>query len=147
MKSNFEILLDSDALVGLFVEHDAHHAQSTRYFEGFRETYRRIVATSYVIDETATVISRTNHAIARHYLATIEAIKLPIIHIDETLRRRGLTIFNQQTHNRTSVVDCVNVAVMQTYDIPQIYAFDRVYHTDFGLANLVYTDMKHLASA
>lgn len=145
VKSNFEVLLDSDALVGLFVEHDAHHESATHYFERFRENYSRIVVTSYVIDETATVISRANHSIAQRFLVTTKTMKLPVIHIDETLRQEGLAIFSQQTRNRTSVVDCVNVAVMQTYDIPHICAFDKVYHTDFKLDNLVYTEMKQFA--
>jgi predicted nucleic acid-binding protein len=64
---------------------------------------------------------------AQKFLATIEKIKLPIIHINELLQRETLDFFKKQEKKGTSVVDCSNVVVMRRFQIPTILSFDGFY--------------------
>lgn len=92
------------------------------------------MTTSMVIDEVATVLShRQGQELARKFLAVVEALQFPTIHIDKTLRQEALAIFKSQQQRGTSVTDCANVAVMKRFAISEIFAFDEVYPKRFGL--------------
>jgi len=132
--NEFEILIDSDAFVGLFVQHDAHHERTLKMFQQLAKDNVKVVATSYIIAETATVISKISGQVtARKFLDYAASGNLPIIHIDENIQQEALKIFAQQENKRTSVFDCSNVAVIQKFTIPQIFSFDTVYKKKFGL--------------
>lgn len=132
--SEFEVLIDSDAFVGLFVEHDAHHQKTLELFQKFANDNVKIVATSFVVAETATVISKlSGQTAARKFLDYSNSGNLPIIHVDEAIQLEALKIFVEQEKKRTSVFDCANVAVMRLFGIPQIFSFDAVYSRKFDL--------------
>lgn len=141
MTTDFEVLLDSDALVGLMVEHDAHHQRASAEFERLMKQTTRIVASSYVVDETATVIShKANQPLARHFLTTVRKIRLPVVHVDEKLRQAALAVFGGEKARGTSMTDCVNVALMRSLHISKIFAFDEVYTKRFRLKSLIYSE-------
>jgi predicted nucleic acid-binding protein len=80
------------------------------------------------MNETATVLShKSGQEASRNFLATIEKIKLPIIHINEILQRETLAYFRKQEKKGTSAVDCSNVVVMRGFQIPTIFSFDGFY--------------------
>lgn len=134
MPSDFDILVDSDAFTGLFVEYDAHHPLVTTAFERFLSEWQRLVTTSFVIAETATVISRlAGQSPARRFLTFVRSGNIPIIFIDEDLQDAGERIFIAQENKKTSMVDCTNVAVMERFHIPAIFSFDQVYFRKFHL--------------
>jgi predicted nucleic acid-binding protein len=127
------ILVDSDAFVALFWDADTNHAQADQLFEDRKANRFRLIATSFVMMETATVLShRKGQEAARTFLDY--STRLPVIHITEALQQEAMSIFREQTKKGTSVVDCANVAVMRRYGIQQIFSFDKVYTNHFGLA-------------
>ncbi len=126
--TDFDILIDSDAFVGLFVEHDAHHANIQSLMQGFAQKRRKLVTTSFVVAETATVISRCkDQEVARRFLTYVRSGGIPIIFIDEALQHAAEQVFVSQENKSTSMVDCSNVAVMKQFHIPQILSFDQFY--------------------
>ena len=131
---DFDVLVDSDAFVGLFFPDDAHHQTCYRLFKQFARQKLRLVATSYTIAETATVLSRhSGQPLARAFLDYAATGVLPVVHIDEALQALAISIFREQENKNTSLFDCANVAVIRNLNIPRIFSFDQVYSRKFDL--------------
>jgi len=132
--TDFDVLVDSDAFVGLFFPDDAHHQTCYHTFKQFETEGIKLVATSYTIAETATVLSyRSGQEVARSFLDYIATGTFPIIHIDEQLQAAAISIFREQENKNTSLFDCANVAVMRTLSISRIFSFDHIYTRKFAL--------------
>lgn len=138
MTNEFNVLVDSDAFVGWMIAKDPHYKRASEVFEGLIQANTKAVTTSMVVAETATVLShKVGQSLAITFLDTvIDKGKFPVIHINERLYAKALDIFKQQTKKGSSVVDCVNVAVMRQFGIKQIFSFDKVYKKSFDLASL-----------
>ena len=134
MSGGFEVLVDSSAFVGWLFPGDVHHEKAAQTFQGLAESRSRLVATSFVIAETATVLSfRKGQPLAIKFLDHIDRSKIPVIHMDERLQAAALETFKAQTVKGTSVVDCANVVIIRRFGIPQIFSFDEVYAKSFGI--------------
>lgn len=134
MTGDYQVLVDSDAWVGWMAENDPHHQRAVNTFERLKESGSIIVTTSAVEGETATVLSYKYGAEASlKFLDKITTLKVPIIHIDQNLHNEALALFMNHSKRGTSYVDCTNLAVMATNDIPRIFSFDSFYFKDFGL--------------
>lgn len=133
--NQFEILVDSDAFVGLMVEFDAHHKRAREVFRRLEEREAHVVTTSFVVAETATVLSnRKGQSLAKTFLNdVIEKGKFPVVFISQDFYKETLKLFKQQTKKGTSVTDCANVIVARKLQIPTIFSFDKVYPQKFGL--------------
>lgn len=126
--TDFDVLIDSDAFVGMFFRQDAHHQLAKEIYERFRIQDSRLVTTNFVIAETATVLSRYDgQPLARSFLSFARSGNLPIIFITSALQEATEQIFVASENKNTSMVDCSNVAVMQEFRIPAIFSFDKFY--------------------
>lgn len=135
MSDDTQILIDSDAFVGLLMQTDPHHSKATEIFAQIKAQQPHLITTSAVVAETATVLSyRDGQKLAKTFLKEfIEAGHFPVIHINEALHRSGIELFKSQSKKGTSVTDCTNVAVCQQLEISYIFSFDQVYPKKFGL--------------
>lgn len=135
----FDILFDSDGFVALFVEQDAHHEKAKFLFQSAVENRLNIVASDYIVAETATVLSRlSGQEVARKFLSFVGGDTFPIIQMDTARVRNTLDLFHAQPNKRTSVFDCSNVIIMQEFQIPMIFSFDHFYKRfDFETADKV----------
>ena len=134
MPNDSQILVDSDAFVGLLLNNDVHHRRVEDLFERLYASNVSLSTTSYVIDETATVLShRVGQDIARYFLEeVIDGGSFPTININESHREKAIDIFKQQDSRGTSMTDCVNVAVMQELRLSTIFSFDKFYSKRFS---------------
>lgn len=120
------VLVDSDAFIAWLVADDLLHKEAVEVLRTLQKNKQTTVTTSLVVAETATVLSnRVGQGQARAFLDFVE--KLPIIHITEDLQREALTLFRKQATKGTSVVDCSNVAVINSFHIASIFSFDGFY--------------------
>lgn len=133
--SDIEVLIDSDAFVGLMLERDAHHARASAIFDRLKAGNVATVTTSFVVAETATVLSHASgQALARTFLDDV--ISKPgflVIFIDQALQDEAIAIFRSLEQRATSLTDCANVAVIRQFEIPTIFSFDKVYPKQFGI--------------
>lgn len=129
MSNGTQILVDSDAFVGLLLEKDTHHDRCAELFAEVASQGALIVTNSFVIAETATVLShRVGQELARVFLdEVIEQGRFPTIFVTEALQQQAIKIFKKQESRGTSMTDCVNVAIMQQLQIPIIFSFDTFY--------------------
>ena len=134
VRDELHILFDSDAFVGWLWPDDKLYSKANQVFEKIKYKQLRIVTTSWVIAETATVLSnREGQTLARSFLKRMRDMRFPTIHIDEILQRETEKLFERQEKKGTSMVDCGNVIVMQRYKIPAIFSFDKFYKKQQGI--------------
>lgn len=134
--NDIEVLIDSDAFVGLMLERDVHHARVVKIFDKLKARNLPLATTSFVVAETATVLSHASgQALARMFLDEVIAqSSFPVIFVDESLYNEAVAIFHALDKRGSSLTDCANVAVIKRFAIPKIFSFDKVYHTQFELA-------------
>ena len=71
-RSDFQVLIDSDAWIALYLEHDILHAQASELFDRLLARQAVVATTSLVMAETATVLSyRGSQSLARIFLRRI----------------------------------------------------------------------------
>jgi predicted nucleic acid-binding protein len=137
VKSKFHIFVDSDAFVGWLYRHDAHHKKSGEIFREIKKQRAGMVTSSWVILETATVLSnRKGQALAREFLKRMRQMRFPIIHMDENLQEKATDFFQRQQKKGTSVIDCGNVVVMNRFKIPTVFSFDKFYSRQTDIKRL-----------
>jgi predicted nucleic acid-binding protein len=130
----FETLVDSDGWTAIYLPDDLLHRDAVSIYERLKSQKKKLVTTSAVIGETATVLShRSGQKLAREFLSAVELSELPVIHIDEKLHQEALGLFVQQEKKGTSFVDCVNAVVARYFDIPSVFTFDGFYTKKMGL--------------
>ena len=135
MRNDQQIIIDTDAFIGLMHETDALHAQATAIYQSLKEQRVQFTTTSAVVTETATLLScRRGQAAACKFLHDfIDSGAFPVIFVKEALYQQGLAFFKAQTKKGTSFTDCVNAATCHQLEMPWIFSFDQVYAKKFGL--------------
>ncbi|MEZ4667870.1 MAG: PIN domain-containing protein [Anaerolineae bacterium] len=133
----YEVLVDSDAFIGLMVEHDAHHPQARTIFQRLINQQTVMGTTNYVITETASTLSyRFSLDYAKNFLTLVDDFLM--ITITPDIHTQTSQLFRQQDRAKTSFVDMSNVTVMKALDIPAIFSFDTIYQTDFQLSSVTH---------
>lgn len=123
-----KILIDSDALFGIYKIKDPHHISSIKTYQRLRQSATPLYITNLVIYETATLLSyRISQPQAVQFLADIFKTDFHHIFITEQLAEKTLSLFLVQTKKRTSFVDCANAVVMKEFKIDKIFSFDEFY--------------------
>jgi predicted nucleic acid-binding protein len=136
MSDDQQILIDSDAFIGLTHKTDALHKQAIVIYKQLKQKQVQFTTTSAVVSEIVTLLShRQGHLAACKFLETfVDSGQVPVIFVNEPLYQQGLHLFKQQTKKGTSFTDCANAAVCRQLDLTHIFSFDRVYPKSFGIA-------------
>ncbi len=126
-------LVDSDAFIGLFIATDIHHARVKTALSVIDQKGEQLATTSFVVAETATLISRRYaHALACRFVTFLQDSEFQVIDIGDHLREQAQTLFIEQTLEKVSLIDCANVAVVRYFGLQGIVSFDKFY-TRFGI--------------
>ena len=122
------VLVDSDGFIAWLIKPDAHHQRVLSLLNHFDKHAIHMTTTSYVVAETATLLSRRySQAQARNFVQFIHKTQLPVLEIMGDLRRQAERLFEEQTIEKVSLIDCANVIAIQHFAIPAILSFDRFY--------------------
>jgi predicted nucleic acid-binding protein len=125
---NFQALIDSDAFIAWLMPDDLLHQPVSEIFGKLEKRKAALVTTSWVILETATVLSnRASQSVAKLFLDQVEKMGLSVIHITEDLQQEAVEFFKRQEARGTSLVDCGNAVIVARFNIPQIFSFDGFY--------------------
>ncbi len=123
-----KVLVDSDFLVGLFRDEDAHHLNSLNLLKKEIRAGSGLFVSNLVLFETATVLAhRVNMDAVRLFYEKLPKLKLKRIGIDEKMENRSWEIFLEQTRKGCSFVDCANLAAVEIYKFDGILSFDKFY--------------------
>ena len=133
MRDAATVLVDSDAFIGWLIAADAHHSQVKAVLRRIREQGATLTTTSYVIAETATLLSRRYaHEYACRFIAFIHSTEFPVIEVMGELREQAEDLFFTQKIEKVSLIDCANVVAVKRFAVNSILSFDRFYRR-FGI--------------
>lgn len=122
------ILLDSDALFGLFVPHDVHHKTVEEIIKKNLIPHNSFRVLNLVIQETATLISyKINQEVSLSFLENFTTLETHIITLTDVIERNAWEIFKKQSKKGTSFIDCANLATVEYYQLDGILTFDKFY--------------------
>lgn len=128
MASDFDVLVDTDAFIAWFVAFDLLHQPATDLFAKLIREEVLMVATNWVVMETATVLSyRVGQDQARRFLKHLENSRFPTIRITDELEQDTVSLFKHQNGRGVSMVDCANAVFAKHLAIPRIFSFDKFY--------------------
>ncbi len=128
MTNGATILVDSDAFIGWLIANDAHHLQVKSSLEKIDDLAGKLTTTSYVIAETATLLSRRySQEHACRFVRYIHDSDFPVIEVTGEVRKQAEELFLAQRTEKMSLIDCANVIAVRRYDVQAILGFDRFY--------------------
>lgn len=120
-----DILVDTSALYALLCADDEFHPAARKVAEVFFANKTTLVASSYVIAETAALLqSRVDRSAARSFLLDFVPY-LDVAWVDEQLHARGLEAWLAQPGTGASLVDCVSFALGHELRLERAFTFDR----------------------
>ena len=130
------VFVDTGAFYALVDRSDANHRASTTALKALAAQERPLVTTTYVVDETLTLVRfRVGHAAAvtlgRRLLATHWC---RVADVSDEIRNAAWYMFCRFADQSFSFTDCTSFAFMQTSGISDAFTFDR---RDFAAAGLV----------
>jgi predicted nucleic acid-binding protein len=127
------ILIDSSAFYALADRRDTNHAAARKALSAFAHARRDLLTTSYVIDETITLVRfRLGHASAVKMGERLMASSwCRTVEISDELRRSAWDIFVLHDDQSFSYTDCTSFAVMRAMGLTDAFTFDR---RDFAAA-------------
>jgi len=121
------VFLDTSFVLALEDADDQYHRQALAYWRGFQKRPQPLVITSFVFDETLTLVRRRlGHAqakaIARRLLVSPSVV---VVHVGEEDFRAGLEWFDRYDDKDFSFTDCVSFAVMRRLKLKVALTFDQ----------------------
>ena len=95
MSNDQQIIIDSDAFIGLMHKTDALHEQAIATYQYLKEQLGQFATTRAVVTETATLLShrRGQSAACKLLEDFIDSGAFPVVFITEALYQQGLEIF------------------------------------------------------
>lgn len=130
------VLVDTSAFYALADRSDEHHARARKALSRFAREGRELLTTSFVIDETLTLVRmRLGHAQAVSLGERLMSSGwCRLIEISTELRQNAWEIFVRHADQTFSFTDCTSFAVMRAMRIAEAFTFDRA---DFAAAGFI----------
>jgi len=123
-----KLLLDSDFIFGLVETKDPHHKFCVKYAESASERKDKFFCLNITMQETVTVLSnKSSQKIAIKFFENFDSIIDTVIVLDKKVEQKAWEIFTSKSKNKTSYVDCANLAAFKFYNLDKIASFDKFY--------------------
>lgn len=121
-----KLLADADFLVALAKEDDSNHLKALKKVGAVDSAI--IFVTPFTIPEAATVLSyKVSQEAARKFLNEARKKNLIELPLDLRLTKEADALFLTQRQKGISWIDCLNVAMIKTYNLDGILSFDKFY--------------------
>lgn len=123
-----EILVDADALVALVKTDDSNHPKAVNISKQFQQMSVDFQISPFTIPEAVTVVSyKIGQKEAREALNKFRSKEFFEYDFDEELEEKVDKVFKQQSKKGTSYFDCVNLTILEEFELDGIFSFDSVY--------------------
>jgi len=122
------VFVDTSALLALEDASDEHHQEAIDFRDRELLTGNyEVVTTSYVLDETLTLIrNRLGIQASIHFSRKIRKSRIvTIISVSREIEEKALDLFERYDDKSFSFTDCVSFVVMQDLGIQDAFTFDR----------------------
>ena len=134
------IVVDADALIGLFYEHDAHAQEAVEIAHKLQELHAKLLYPATTIMETITTLQRKMHRpdIVKQIMLLVERAPLLIEPVDSATLTEALVLFNPDGSKKNTLFDAVVAAIATKHAARAIFSFDAWYEKQgFTLARQV----------
>ena len=122
------IFIDTSAFLALEDESDQYHEAALQFREQvLRKKRYEIITTSYILDETRTLIRfRIGIRASIDFSKKIRKSKvIKIVQVSSEIEEKTLDIFEKYDDKDFSFTDCVSFVVMREMRIQEAFAFDE----------------------
>jgi hypothetical protein len=122
------IFIDTGAFMALEDESDQYHEAALQFREQvLRKKRYEIITTSYILDETLTLIRfRISIKASVDFSKEIRKSKVvKIVHVSKEMEGKARDIFERYDDKDFSFTDCVSFVLMQEWGIEEAFAFDQ----------------------
>ena len=119
------IFVDSGAILGRWLPHDAHHRRAVETWAKFDDAV--FCTSNHVVDETLTLVARrAGYGFAADRAAGLYAsTAVEILYATREDEEEALRFFRKYADQEVSFTDCVSFALMKRYKIQTAFTFDR----------------------
>jgi predicted nucleic acid-binding protein len=120
------IFIDTGAFVARYLVRDQNHAEARKVWEKIRESRDRCLTSSFVIDETLTLLARRAGAAfaSERGRAIYSSGMLTILRPSEEDELRAVGLLKKYGDQRVSFTDCVSFVLMRRERIRRAFTFD-----------------------
>lgn len=121
------IFIDTGAFLARYVANDQHHAQALLAWDELTQTRRRCFTSSFVLDETFTLLGRrAGYGFAAERARNILAAgTLEILRPEQRHEEPALSLFEKYADQQVSFTDCLSFILMRQSRIRKVFGFDR----------------------
>lgn len=120
------IFIDTSAFLARHIEHDQFHDAAIAYWNTLASSNTPCVTTSFVIDETITLLARrtTGRFAAERARRIYASTALQILRPDEADETSAVLLLERFAGHGVSFTDCVSFVLMRRYRIVDAFTFD-----------------------
>jgi predicted nucleic acid-binding protein len=121
------IFIDTGAFLARFLHRDQYHDAAIRQWDELQESQRLCYTSSYVLNETYTLLARrASYAFAAARARSLQAsTSLIVLRPSESDEAAALEFFEKYADQRVSFTDCISFALMKSRNINCAFTFDR----------------------
>jgi uncharacterized protein len=121
------IFIDSGAFLARYIERDQYHDRTTDHWQTLQTDRRRCFTSSFVLDETITLLARrTTYEFAAERARNLYGSQeLSILRPDADDEEAALDLFEKYADQSVSFTDCVSFALMDRHNIRAAFSFDH----------------------
>jgi predicted nucleic acid-binding protein len=121
------LFLDTGFVLALEDTDDQHHQKAKTFWSDFRSDPIPLITTSYIFDETVTLIRKhLGHARAVSVAQRLRTSPLvTLLHLSESDFDAGWDWFERYADKKFSFTDCTSFAVMKRLKVKTALSFDK----------------------
>ena len=127
-----DLLVDSDVFIALINENDSNHYKAKKGVNFLNQKrFIRLYTNNFVVSETATDLSyKISQSTAHQFLKDILKSDIVIFQVNERLQIMAYEKFLSIKRKGTSMVDCINMALLDYLNQRTIFSFDKGYEKE-----------------
>ena len=132
------IIVDSDGLIGLSQEEDAHYSGSVKLLKKLNKENAKLISPATTIAEAVSILQiRLNKQdTADQIMDAVESNLFYIEPIDQMILAQAISFLGSGRSKHHTLFDGVVAAVARKYQVDAIFSFDKFYKTKgFTLAS------------
>jgi predicted nucleic acid-binding protein len=121
------IFVDTGAFLARYVRQDSHHRRARRAWAEIERTQSRCFTSSFVLDETFTLLARraSYSFAADRARSLLHSAALTVLRPDADDEEKAVDVFTRFADQQVSFTDCISFVLMRRNRLERAFTFDR----------------------
>jgi len=121
------ILVDTSAWLAIQNAKDNNHVPASRCWEEIEASKSRYILSTWIFEETLTLVSRRTHPEAASLLGRmfLDSGRIEIVRGDPGLESRALLLMRSRKEDDFSFTDAASWVIAREHAVDAVFAFDR----------------------